>query len=158
MKRLIRLTLFILAGSTLPVAFVHAFCSWIGEEQWNPRSTGEQFVRESQRRQKLDGDDEIVAYCLARKQQVTADLVAGRLTLAEAARQFHECEAQRDEQLGREVPPLDASRQAAMARTVLRWVASFGQDVSARREKLRVLEKEYRVQFNGATPSELIPG
>jgi hypothetical protein len=158
MKRAIRVALFLLGGLALPAAFVHAFSSWAGEAGWDPRLTGEQFVQESQRQQKLESNTPIVAQCLAQKHQVINEVLAGRLTLAEAARHFHECEAWRDERLGKPIPLLDSSRAAAMARTVLKWAGAFVTESREGHGRLRALQKEYQVKFNGVAVSGLIPG
>jgi hypothetical protein len=155
MKRCIALALFVLAGVGFPSAFALSFTSWVeGEGGWDD-GAGATIVRESQRRQELECQQEAIYRCIDTKTEITRELLAGRVKLNEAVRYFHEAEVYRDEQLDKQPPPLDSTREKALLKCVLNWARAVGSDRRADRERvLRAAEVEYRTRSEGRSASE----
>jgi hypothetical protein len=76
-------------------------------------------VSEPALEEELDTRLQAVRLCEAGKEEAVGELLAGRLTLAEAADRFQLLEARRDEGTGR--PPRD---RAAALRAVIRWAST----------------------------------
>lgn len=86
-------------------------------------ATGGGWEAEARRGQRLDADTEILAAVLAAKQQVMADLTAGRITRAEAAGRFQAIDADRPAHLRTAVEAGPGETpDAAYARHIAGWV------------------------------------
>jgi hypothetical protein len=157
MKRSLALALFVLAGVGLPSAFALSFSTWVeAEGGWE---TGAILVEESQRGQRLESQHDAVYRCVGNKGEITKDLLAGRLTLDEAVRRFHESEVCRNEQLGKEPPPLDSAREVVLLKCVINWARAIGRNGEPDQQRMvPVLEAEYRTRLQGSSGAKLNAG
>jgi hypothetical protein len=108
-----------------------------------------EFLLELSRRETLEQHDEVIQRVSAGKHQVTAEVLAGRLTLREAAERFRQLDALLDDRAGeaRGLAPR-ARTEEERCRYVLHWVASAGPEEPARAASVVArLEEEYRQRF-----------
>jgi hypothetical protein len=120
----LRLPLFTLVCVALLAGFGFAFASWWGEAggTWDTAGLGRQLVSEGRRLQELEARDRVVIRCLEGKDQVVKEVLAGRLTEAEAAEHFGRLEEARDKALGQPPQATGPEREARMYRCVRLWV------------------------------------
>jgi hypothetical protein len=110
------------------------------------QAPGHEMWQEQRRGEALDKRHAAVGRCLAGKAEVTEEVVAGRLSLAEAIDRFRQLEALRDE--GPDEAPGTPSRLAAdgdekIAQNVLSWASwRLYKEPSRRAEVMTRLEKE----------------
>jgi hypothetical protein len=112
-------------------------------------SLARELLREQRRGEALDRREQAVGRCLEAKERVAAEVIAGGLPLAEAARRFGEIgEAAGDSGVG------GARRvcgERGLCLNVLRWVAQ-GPAGSEWAAALARLEEEYRERFGAPPP------
>jgi hypothetical protein len=116
---------------------------------------GRKFLHEQRRREALARREEAISQSTAIKRAVTAEVVAGRLRLAEAAQRFRQASALlndgQDELLGRAAPAED---EQEVYDAVLPWVAvSLRDDPPRQAEVCARLDSERRRHL-----PRLVPG
>jgi hypothetical protein len=84
-----RLVLCAATGVALVLIFAVFAPWWMGSER-SLASVGGLLYREIQRGEALSSRDEVVRRCRAAKRRITAEVLAGRMTLPEAAQAFRE--------------------------------------------------------------------
>jgi hypothetical protein len=132
--------------------FALALAGWCfasGGPDW---SLARQLLREARQGEALERCDRTTRRCLLAKARVTEDVVAGGLTLDEAARRFGEITEALEENEGcpPEVPA--PGGEQGLCLNVLRWVGQLPASSQQAAARAR-LEEEYRQRF-GALPPE----
>ena len=145
-----RLVLGAVASVALVVIFGVFGPWWFGSDR-SLASVASRLYREMQRGQALSSRDEAVRRCLEAKTRVTAEVVAGRLTLLEAAAAFRQCNETvkdgNDAWAGVYRAPGD---EEAVCRNVIVWAAlATRRDPQRQAAVVRRLEEELR-QFRYA--------
>lgn len=131
----------------------HALARWFGRaDAWRLAS---ELLRETRRCEALDARDAVCRRYNEAKQAVTDEVIAGRLSLTEAAERF----AQLGELFDADAGPLAAYKapagEQALCGNVIIWVAASRADPAGRQAEARArLEVEYRQRF-GAEPPRL---
>jgi hypothetical protein len=134
----------VLFGAVLFVGCV--LVPWLGGPSLFPHDLHElcqSLLDEHQRRDVLEVRDRALLDDLAAKQEVTADLVAGRTSLAEATSEFRRLRARLSAELDGDVPGLvPEADDEGLARQVISWVMVTLQDDPRRDVVLDRLEAE----------------
>jgi hypothetical protein len=141
------------AGVALFLTFAVLALGWLGSDQ-SLASAGNVLYRELQRGEALSGRDELVRRTLEGKTQITAELVAGRLTLPEAAAAFREWNETLDDGKGAWVAPyVTPADQEAVCRNVIVWAAqSTESDPERQAAVVGRLEEELRQFLHPGAP------
>jgi hypothetical protein len=142
---------------------VGVFAPWLLGSERSLARVGGVLYRELQRGEALNSRDETVRRCLAAKSRITEEVLAGRLSLLEAARAFREChEAIRDGNeswAGVYRAPED---EEAVCRNVIAWARQrTGCDPRRQAAAVRRLEAELREFLHArvwAGLSSVLPG
>jgi hypothetical protein len=134
----------LLAPPQAAAAACLACCCALPAPGW---SLARALLRESRRAEALERRDERARRINAEKAAVTAEALAGRLTLAEAACLFEEAEGEMDDGDGLVCPYRAAAGEPGLSLNVLVWAASrVGEDRGAAAALAR-LKGEYRQRF-----------
>lgn len=148
LHRLLRVTVWVLVLGPLIALAGFLVVPWLGGPALfavDGAAPGQGLWQEQTRAEALEKRDAAVRRRLAGKAEVTAEVVAGRLSLAEAIDRFRRLEALRDE--GPDGVPGTPSRPALdddeIAQNVLRWASWWlCEEPSRRAEVMTRLEKE----------------
>jgi len=126
MKRLFPLALCAVACVTLLAAFASASASWWGDSaQWDLTDLVHQLAEETRRGESLASRTGVTRRCIEGKREVTLEVIAGRLTLPEAAGRFRELQEMRDEvDEDSRVPGPGHRDEEALCLNVIVWVAA----------------------------------
>ena len=120
----------------------------IGADVWNIPALKAQMRESSDNMARLDAADEEVLRRVAIKEGVVSDLIAGHITLTEAADQFAQLSAPRDLEILRVTTPGETD-QEKFARNVLRY-AALRLPGGERDEVMCRLEAEFQVILSGS--------
>jgi hypothetical protein len=152
MLRTLRPSLFLFAFVGLLALAGRALALW--HDQAGAWEAARALLREVRRAEALDARDEATRRCNQGKQAVTEQVVAGRLSLAEAAERFAELGQLLDGHggvVGAYKAPVGAQ---AVCRNVITWVSAALPAGSSRRAAvLARLEAEYRALFGPESPT-----
>jgi hypothetical protein len=129
MRALPRLFLCAVACLALLVGFGWAFacCQGAALADWNLTAAGGSLLAEQRREAQLKERDAVSLRCVKGKKDVTAALVADRLTLREAVARFRLLDE--DARADRGDPPIPTAGDEAVLQNVMKWaiVAAAGQ-------------------------------
>jgi len=126
MKKLFSLSLCAVTCVTLLAAFGGASTSWWDDSvEWDLARLAHRLAEENRRGEVLASRTGVVRRCTEGKREVTLEVIAGRLTLPEAAERFRELHETRDEGYEDSPPPgPDHRDEEAMCLNVIVWVAA----------------------------------
>jgi hypothetical protein len=109
-------------------------------------------LREQARAGALDGRREMARRCLEGKQQACDELIAGRLTLAEAADRFERLDALLDDGQDELAGAFTGVRgRAEAAASVIHWVSTSRHVAPARRAEVLARLQRERARLTGAS-------
>ena len=140
-----RLVLGTLTAVALALIGVVLLPWWLGSERSLSSALGV-IYREAQRGEALDSRDERLRRCLEVKTRITTEVLAGRLSLAEAAEAFREANATLKDAPDAWVDPYRfADDEEAVFRTVIAWARSRA-DADPERQAAVVARLEEELQ------------
>ncbi len=153
MFRTLRLLAFACTFLALVALGGHALARWCGRAgSWQ---LARQLLTEVRRGEALDARDDASRRYNAAKQAVTDEVIAGRLSLTEAAERFAECGDLLDGQDGVLARYKGPAGEQELCGNVIVWVeATLPRGSSELADVLAPLEAEYRQRF-GAEPPRL---
>jgi hypothetical protein len=154
MHRTLRLLFFFIAFLGLVALGGRALARWSGQgETWE---LARWLLAEARRRDALDVREEATRRYNQSKQAVTDEVIAGRLSLTEAAERFAQFGELMDgagPSIGRYV---GADDEQALCRNVIVWAScALPRGSSQQTAVLDRLKAEYRERFGAAAPAEL---
>jgi len=128
------------------VSVLGAFTCWRGLA--GSRDVSRDLAREAKRCRALDQDSYQCRQRIEAKQLVVAEVIAGRMGLARAARRFAEINAASAEETGTAATSISFADEEACSRSVLSWVRSaLVNDTAQSARILPALEEAYRQSF-----------